>query len=776
MMVPLLLALAATSVPTDSLAVHRGDRGELEVSPPFVESVELRIDGSLDEPVWREAAVLTGFTQYEPAEGQPAAQRTEVRVFYTPEAMYFGIRAYDDRPDMVRATYADRDTPAMIDDWVRIVLDTFNDNRQAYIFYVNPLGIQQDGLWVEGGEKGQGSGNQPIDFRPDFIWDSRGRLDADGWTVEIRIPYVSLRFREAEVQTWGVNFAREVKRTGFKESWAPLTQNQASTLAQSGRLVGLQGIRPKRLVEVTPVATGKKTGQRVDGVFARDDFQPDFGMNGRYGITQNLILDATYNPDFSQVEADEGQIVVNERFAIQLPEKRPFFLEGTEIFRTPQRLVYTRSIVNPIGGAKVTGKLGSTTLGYLGALDESPISGGLGDRGLFNLFRLQRDVGQGSSLGLLLTDRTLSGSGAFNRVGGLDTRMVFGGRYAFTGQVAGSWSRDTAGVDLPVSPLLHLQLERSGRNLSWQARFTDLAPDFQARSGFLQRVGDTQLFLSGQYTFYGRPGALVERWGPEIRVDNYFDHAGFWRGAQGHQEGEVELQWNMLFRGKNRINTLLRYGHFNFDPEDYATYRAETAPGGVLAPFEVPDPLRHMLAIAVFPNLQARQWLTIGGRVMYRELPIYTEANRGVEFMVGPNVKIWPSAAMNVELAQTHSRLWRAREESLFSTANISRARVRYQFNRALSARVMAQYSLQNREPLRDPATGAPLWVRGRRDDGVEKGDFGFDVLASYEASPGRVVYLGWARQMTGPDTYRYDRMDPQAEGLFLKLSYLMRM
>ncbi len=771
MLLPLLLSLGTLS--GDSTAVHRGDLGQLEVVPPYVETAEVRLDGSLDEAVWERAAVMTGFTRYEPAEGVPASQRTEVRVFYTAEAIYFGIHAFDDDSEGIRVTLAERDTPAFTDDWARIVLDTYNDNRQAYVFYVNPWGVQQDGLWIEGMDKNRGG--IPVDFNPDFIWDSDGRLTADGWSVEVRIPYVSLRFRESDTQTWGVNFAREVKRSGFKDAWAPITSNRASQLEQSGRLTGLRGLRPRRLVEVNPVATGKVIGGRTaTGAFEREGFEPGVGVNARYGVTPNLVLDATVNPDFSQLEADEGQIVVNERFDVFVSEKRPFFLDGMEIFQTPQRLVYTRRIVDPIGGTKVTGKLGSFNVGYLGAVDESPIAAGPDDRAAVNLVRLRRDVGAGSTVGMLLTDRSLTG-GAYNRVLGLDSRLLIAKRYALTAQLAGSWTRDPGAAEaLSPSPLLFLQLERSGSDFSWETKLYDVAPEFRAQNGFINRWGDAQLYARARYQFYGKPGALLERWGPEIRFDSYFDHAGLWRGERP-EEGEVEFQWNTSLRGKNSLNAMVRYGFFDFQAEDYASYETEVAPG-VRRPFETPEALRGMLAFALFPNLQLRPWMTLNGRMFLRELPIYNEANRGFEFLVAPELKMQATPRLNVEVAQTHSRIRRTRQGELYSVANISRLKAKYQFSKALSIRGLAQYNLQDRQPLIDPGTGDPLWVSGVRDGGRSAGDLGLQLLGTFEPSPGRVIYLGYTRQMDGPDTYRYRHLEPLADGLFLKLSYLLRM
>ena len=363
----------------DSLTFS-GRGGRLEVHVPRIQNPNVQMDGRLDEPIWQRAALLSDFTQYEPVENIPSTETTETYVFYSDDAIYFGIRALDREPELIQARLGERDRAVFNDDWIRIMLDTFDDQRQAYVFYVNPLGIQTDGLWIEGMRGGFGrgggggrGGGVSIDFNPDFIWESNGRVNEDGWSAEIKIPYVSLRFREVPVQDWGVQVSREVKRRGFKQAWAPLTKDITSTLAQSGHLVGLRDLRARRLVEVNPEATGRRVGAPdAAGQFRHDGFDPDFGVNGRIGITQNLVLDGTINPDFSQVEADANRLTVNERFAIFFPEKRTFFLEGAEIFRTPKNLVHTRQIIDPIGGAKLSGKFGSFNMGYIGAVDESP--------------------------------------------------------------------------------------------------------------------------------------------------------------------------------------------------------------------------------------------------------------------------------------------------------------------------------------------------------------------------------------------------------------------
>ncbi len=794
MTLPLLALCAAVCLApggagpdADSLVFH-GDRGELLVRAPRFDEVDIDVDGRLDEALWAEAALLTGFTQYEPVEGIQASEATEVRVLYTGDALYFGIRATDSAPEEILARLGERDQVVFADDWVRIMLDTFDDQRQAYVFYVNPLGLQTDGLWIEGfqrgGGGGGGGGGVPIDFNPDFIWESDGRVTDEGWSAEIRIPYVSLRFREVPEQDWGIQVAREVKRRGFKQSWAPLTQNVSSTLAQSGRLVGLRDLRPKRLVEVKPVLTGTRTGDRDGGAFQRGDPEADFGVDARVGVTRNLVLDATYNPDFSQVEADANQITVNERFALFFPEKRTFFLEGAEIFNTPTRLVYTRRIVDPVAGAKLTGKVGSFNVGYLGALDESPstLGGGSGEA-LFNLARVRRDVGSGSTLGLLLADRSLTdGSGAYNRVVAGDARLVLGGRYTVTGQVAGSLTRaageDGAGA---MRPLIHARVERGGRTFSWNVQLTDVHPSFQALSGFIQRAGDAELNGSGSWTRFGAPGAGLESFTARVNLNNYFTHDGLWDGARPF-EHEVEL-WNTLnFRGSRTLTVVLRRGYFRFQPEDYAAYQV-ALPGGGAEAWTVPDALDGMIGFGLLPRMRLTNASNLNGRFFLREVPIYVEGSRGFEAQAGPQLQLRPTNRLQLSVDYTWSRIWRRPGDEasapggVFSTVNLSRVRAQYQLSKAFLVRGIGQYEIEDREGLLDPRSGRPLLVGGSVVDPRRESAFQGQLLVQYEPSPGTIFYVGFSRLMEGEGlSYRLNRMDAVQEGLFVKLSYLFRM
>ena len=772
-MIPLVLSLAAVmQVPAGQ--VYRGRDGQLVVDIPRVESPSISIDAELDEPEWADAALLTGFTQYTPVEGSRASQETEIRVFYSGDAIYFGMHVFDAEPDKILAHLLERDR-SQSDDWIRIMLDTFDDARQAYTFFISPFGIQTDGMWLESIEPRGGPTGPKVDFNPDFIFESDGHIVEDGWVAEVRIPYVSLRFPETPVQDWGLQIARGVMRSGYKSSWAPITVEASSVLAQSGRLRGLRDLHPQRLVELNPVATGKVEGFRVGDAFERDDPKPDFGLDASVGITQNLVLDATLNPDFSQVEADVDQIQVNERFALLIPERRPFFLEGIEVFRTSQNLVNTRQVIDPLAGAKLTGKVGGFQVGYLGAVDESPKSLFAGSHdAVFNLMRARADIGSGSTFGVLYTDRTLAGGSEFNRVASADARLLFGGRYTIDTQLTGTWTKHGAGDDAPFASAFTFGFVRGGRNFNYKARLNDLSTDFETQTGYMPRVGDTDWGASFGFDWYGVPNALLETWGVEVQSNNFTRHDGFWDGEAPY-EYEIQLMPNVAFRGSRRINSILRWGGHRFLPEFYSNYEV-VASDGTPGPYPIPPELMNMLGIALMPNVRFNDTFTLRGSIMFRTIPLFAEGSRGWEDRFAPMLTIQPSERLRFETSYTWVHLERSEDGSHFSTAHLPRLKVQYQFSRALLARVIGQYDLETREALRHPVTGEAVRINGVLQEKRERGNFTGQALVSFEPSPGTIFFVGYSRVMNGPYGIDLGEKDLTQDGFFVKLSYLFRL
>src|SRR6266550_884812 len=346
-MLPSLLLWARFAAAAATI-VYSGRENQVNVKPPRIEA-DATIDGSLTEPVWQQAAVLTGFSQFSPHDGIPAADSTQVLVWYSPTAVYFGIRAFESHGG-VHATLADRDKISA-DDNVQILLGTFHDHRQAYVFAVNPLGVQMDGTIVEQGQVLTGtwtptlSGRVAPDLSQDFVFSSKGRLTDYGYEVEIKIPLKSVKYQSADVQSWDLNIVRQVQHSGHEDSWAPAKRSKTSFLAQSGSLDGLTGLTRGLVLDVNPSVTQKITGGPGPSGWAYDRGGPQLGGRVQWGITNTLTLNGAVNPDFAEVESDAGQFAFDPRQALFFPEKRPFFLEGIEQFATPNNLIYTRRVV-----------------------------------------------------------------------------------------------------------------------------------------------------------------------------------------------------------------------------------------------------------------------------------------------------------------------------------------------------------------------------------------------------------------------------------------------
>jgi hypothetical protein len=761
---------------------YDGSAGQTQIATPRFSDPEVSIDGRIDESVWDAAPLLTGFTQYDPSEGVPASQQTEVRVFVSDDAIFFAIKAFESDPSGIRATMTERDEVTRSNDYVRVILDTFNDQRRAYAFSVNPYGVQQDGIWLEGGSSGHRGGGSfggsfsrpPIDDNPDFIWDSGGRLTDQGYQVEIRIPFKSVRFAELPVQSWGIQVIRRTQRNGYQESWAPSFANQPNKLLEAGKLLDLRDLDPGLFMEINPVVTGSLDGALDDNdAFFRDDPTGDFGLNLTYGLTSNLTLDGTVNPDFSQVEADAGQIAVNERFALFFQEKRPFFLEGTEIFGLPRQLVFTRTIVDPITGAKLTGKVGGASVGYLGAVDEA------GDDGstYVNLVRLRQDIGAASTLGAIYTDRTRS-SADFNRVTGLDARFVLARRYTLQVQGAGSWDRDDGGATQSGS-LLYAQLARAGRGLTFSGLFEDISTNFSPESRFIRRLAEAHTQGQASYSWYGGRGALVERWGPSVDVQAYWDHDAFWDGNRW-KEAEARLTMSLSLRNNLSVWFTARRSEFSSPADNYDGLI--TRPGGVITSF-VPDKdlFDGLNGFNVF--MFASGWERLRGRISadLKEVPIFYGGDPvDVADSWGGEISltILPSRFLSMEAAVRHAVL-NHKDGTRYSSATIPRIKAQYQFNRALFLRGTLEYASAERGDLRAPDTG-PL--ESCDEDGCEPldGSDGNDILVeallSYEPSPGTVFFLGYTRQVEDSRRFGFEAVQPTADGLFAKLSYRFRM
>lgn len=747
------------------------------IPPPTVaiprEDGDITVDGRLDEPVWTRAARLEAFRQFQPVDSRPAEDSTVVLVWYSATAIHFGVRAYDRLPESVRATVSDRDNIGN-DDQVTIYLDTFNDRRRAYFFGVNPYGVQDDGVRSEGGFSTSTGMGGNIDRNPDFIWQSKGEKTDFGWQAELRVPFKSLRWGSGDVLTWGLNVARLTRRTGYEDTWTDVRRANASFLAQAGSITGIRDISRGVVTELQPTLTSNLPGTRApSGDFARGGLAYDVGGNARLGFTR-LTLDATINPDFSQVESDAGLVTINERFALFFPERRPFFLEGIELFASPNNLVYTRSVANPLAGSKLTGKLGAWTIAHLTALDEQGTAAGSGlsaSRNAFvNLTRLRRDVGENSVAGITLTSRDESGD--FNRVLSVDTRLVFAKLYYLQAQLGASATRDARSAETRVDPLWEAELDRTGRRWGFNYKATGIGNEFETWSGFVNRTGIITTSGFNRVSLYGARGALVEQvtlfgGGRQFLAYGARDVLG-----SAPIEGSLEVNTSARVRGGWNLSTRGERGFVRFDPRSYAAY-AVGSPASP-APFARADGVfGAMLGSATITTPTWRLWQG-SVRVEQGTRAIFPEATEGRARGVTGSLSMRPTPAVRVFGTLTMQTLER-RDGSEFARTILPRLKAEVQPNRWVFFRLVAEYRNERQAALRDARSGQPILVNGAVVPARENNALRMDWLASYEPSPGTVAFFGYGSTLRAARAMAFSGLERRDDGFFVKFAYLLR-
>ena len=777
-MLVLLLALQTAPNGASAAPIFHGRSGQKDATVPRLEATA-KVDGTLDEPVWGSAARLTGFSQYLPVDGRPAEDSTDVLVWYAPDAIWFGVRAFEAHGPVVRATLADRDNISA-DDYIQILLDTFNDRRRALVFAVNPLGVQQDGVRSEGlagAAGGQNAGfrfDGVVDINPDYVFESRGRVTPSGYEIEVRIPFKSLRYQSAATQDWGLQVVRVTQHSAYEDTWTPVVRANASYLIQAGRLVGLTDLRRGLVMDVTPEYTTRVDGAPDSSSYVYGNPEPSLGGTLRWGMTQNLSLNGTVNPDFSQVEADVGQVTVNERFALFYPEKRPFFLEGLEQFDTPNTLIYTRRIQAPIGGVKLTGKTGATGIAYLAGVDDGEFTPS-GEEAIYNLLRLRRDLGTSSHVGMAYTDRIEGDS--YNRVLGADTRLIWRTIWFSEAQVVGSWTRDPSGVER-FGHIVDLTFyDRTGRNYGNHGEFISISPDFQAGSGFVNRTGYQALRIFNRFSTYGKPGALFEQVTTFIGIQPLWRYGEFFKSTL---EGEISQTVLFTMRGGWGANLNWSVQHQRFDQADYANTYEDTSgvPGDPGVQFQIPHGLYGLWGASAGFNTPSRA-LSFGMGASLGGEPAFAEASRATEFALSANLAWRPTDALRIEASWVHQRLVRQSDGSQFSLANIPRLKVEYQLSRALFIRYVGQYVAQEQAALVSPTTGRPLRIgsdTASNSTAQVQNDFRNDVLLSFRPTPGTVFFLGYGASLTEANSFEFSELNRTQDGVFIKASYLFRL
>jgi len=463
---------------------------DAEPLKPLFSNIPPIIEGILDDPVWQQAPYETGFKTYYPDYGADVSEETTVWYAYDQDNLYFAFRCYDSEPDKIKTSVTARDQISP-DDWVCLNLDTFNDQQTLTLFYINPMGIQMDSRATATEE----------DLSIDMVWYSEGKIDDLGYCVEIKIPFKSIRFSHTEPVEMGIIFERHISRKSEAGTLPPLDPQQGPNFLTQTRTLLYENVKHFNLTEILPAITYSHNRTAEEGRLAIQDERGDFSLTGKYGITSHLVLDGTFNPDFSQVEADAGQVDFNQRYALYYPEKRPFFLEGRENFffggssegDPLGAVVHTRTIIDPLLGVKLNGKLGAkNTIATIYALDELPTEDNLGDHAHFTILRYKRALNQDGFFGSFLTSRDLDKSA--NRLAGTDglirlNNASYLGFHGFYSATDSSQRKNKTGYAWGTNYYYNT------RDWTINMRVHDLSESFNTEIGYVTRTGITRYRL-----------------------------------------------------------------------------------------------------------------------------------------------------------------------------------------------------------------------------------------------------------------------------------------
>ena len=634
----------------------------------------IKIDGLLDEPDWSLAQPATEFLQQQPTEGAPASERTEVRVLFDDKNIYFGIRAFDADAAHINARELVRDAEFSNDDTVAIVLDTYHDRRNAFRFIVNPLGTQQDALITDEG--------RDINVTWNGSWISSGRIDDQGYTVEIEIPLTTLRFKEG-IESWGFNISRIIRRKNEENLWASWQRSFGlERVSQAGELTGVEEIRRRRLREIKPYASGEwREGVPLVGRGGLDaGVRANVGIEvAKLGITPSLTAEFTVNPDFGQAEVDD-QIVNLSRFSVFFPEKRDFFLENSGIFlfgrQGENQAFFTRRIGLTDNGApvpidygvKVTGKIGPYNLGFLQVqtrkLGETSTSFGI-PRQQFSVLRVKRDILKRSYIGAILVNRqgaTAMGGSNYNRVGGADAEFNLTDHY----KVKAFWMGSaTPGVRSGAGSS---RLESIFENDLYRfiTVYEDVGAKFNPEAGFIERNAIHQYF--GQLAYKPRPKFIphVQQMEFETQIEYYTDRAGRLATRQ------TELSWDTVFRNSSE---------FFFRP-------IEAVNDVLTEPFQIRRGIVIPVGTYHFNRPRVSFTSDLSKRIVFTGREKWGDFYSGRRYETSGGITWRPNSHLLVDLSESYNKV-RLREGNF--TTSLFSGRLNYNFSRQLLTSALIQ-------------------------------------------------------------------------------------
>ena len=667
-----------------------------DTSKPVVRAVRIEgnlpLTGTLDDSRWEAAQPVSLRYEIQPGENTPAPQSTTVRILYNSEYVYFGFDCQDTNPDAIRAHITDRDK-IYDDDFVIILLDTYGDYQHTYEFLVNPYGIQADLMRT--------GTNEDDSF--DTVWKSAAAMNSHGWTGVMAMPFKSLRFPAINNQVWSVLLGRIYPRASRALiSWTPNDRNNPCLACQGGYIVGITGVRSTSSVEMLPYVVGQERGEVSDNTDPKSVFENGkvggrVGGGVRYSPSPDLAMEAVVNPDFSQVESDATQISVNSTFALFYSEKRPFFLLGADMFSNQTQTFYSRTINNPLGGARIVGKSGAFSFSYLGALDRNTpyivpgeeqsdvVSSDI--RSFSNVARARYDFGNESFVGGMVTLR--NSTGAHNYTGGIDWNYKFLGNNAFRGEMFLSHTKEVNDTLLFTSARQfgstghdatfngesyggfgsYVALRHDGRDYSANIQYIDKSPGFQAQDGYVPGNDTRMLTFNQWYQFYPNT-AIIDSYSPEVDAGIHYNYDGV------KKEQWVLPNFNMQLKAQIQLNvTYFLVNDELFHGVQFRSIR-RTAFNVYSRPFSVLT-LNANLALGRFINRADSPGL-------------------GTGHTLNLTAQIKPFAQFQVELDYTRARLSSVYTGELFFDGYIARTVCGYQFTPEFMLRVIGQYDQFN--------------------------------------------------------------------------------
>ncbi len=687
------------------------------------------IDGKLDDKVWKEAIPISGFKSFAPDFGKDGSEKTIAYAAYDNENLYFAYYCFDKEPEKIKSSIGSRDN-IRADDWVCINLDSFNDHQSLYAFYVNPFGTQTDSRFSAGIE----------DFSADFVWYSAGNLVPDGYTVEIQIPLKSIRYSKSDPTVMSIYFERYISRRIEHDSYPELDPAKGMAFLTQMTPLVYSGLKHYTLFELLPAFTYSQKYKLNSGTLEKNQDKGEFSLTTKYGITSDLILDGTYNPDFSQIEADAGQVDVNLRSALYYPEKRPFFQEGSEIYNIAatqsseidpiRSFVHTRTIVNPLTGVKLSGKLWTkNTIASMYAADELPFEESQlnGDYAHVPVIRYKRAFNDDGYVGGIFTGREMKDH--FNRVAGIDgmVRISEGSTIEWNGLFSSTKLRTNS--DQLTGHTFGLRYNYDTRNLYIDLTSKEISENFNTETGYITRTG--VLYFTGllRPKFYPQSETLQ-------RIDTELFSAQTQDKPSGQWETFNHLSAQVFFLGALSAKIKHSYSTEIFAGEKFKTGGTQIFLGGQL--------IKELSFTLIYRRANA---------IYYSQAPYQGYSNRAT-------VNMTLQAGENIESSTSFifSNFYRDSDSQLIYEYPILRERLTYQFNKYLFLRGVIEYNKYKRQFLTD-------------------------LLVSFTYVPGTVIHLGYGslylRTAWNEHENRYvdnENFLQSQRGFFFKMSYLWRM